>query len=149
VTANPLPSPKYGGGDLTYLTNGVKGANDYKVHWLGWEARDFSLDTDLGSAQRPVSIEMSTLYDPKSWIFHPASVACLVSEDNKAWKSLGTITVAGDQKKEDVTKTYDFKPGGIPVRYVKFKVKGTIHNPKWHPSAGGASWVFVDEIVVK
>lgn len=149
VNANPLPSPKYGGGDLTYLTNGVKGANDYKVHWLGWEAQDFRLDTDLGIAQRPVSIEMSTLYDPKSWIFHPASVSCSVSEDGKAFKSIGTITVAGDQKKEEVTRTYTFKPGQVPARFVRFDVKGTIHNPKWHPSAGGPSWVFVDEIVVK
>ncbi len=149
VTANPLPSTKYGGGDLTYLTNGVKGANDYKVHWLGWEAQDFSLDTDLGTAQRPVSIEMSTLYDPKSWILHPVSVSCSVSEDGKTYKSIGTIAVTGDQQKEDVTRTFTFKPGSVPVRYIKFNVKGTIHLPKWHPSAGGASWVFVDEIVVK
>jgi len=149
VTANPMPSPKYGGGDLAYLTNGVKGANDFKVHWLGWEAQDFRLDTDLGIAQRPVSIEMSTLYDPKSWIFHPASVTCLVSEDGKAFKSLGTIVVGGDQKKDEVTRTFAFKPGQNSVRYVRFEVKGTIHNPGWHPSAGGASWVFVDEIVVK
>jgi len=149
VTANPLPSPKYGGGDLAYLTNGVRGANDFKVHWLGWEAQDFSLDTDLGTAQRPVSIEMSTLYDPKSWIFHPASVTCLVSEDQKTYKTLGTIDVKGDQQKDEVTKTFSFKPNDISVRYVRFEVKGTKANPKWHPSAGGASWVFVDEVVVR
>jgi hypothetical protein len=149
VTANPLPSSKYGGGDLAYLTNGVRGANDFKVHWLGWEAQDFKLDTDLGGAQRPVSIEMSTLYDPKSWIFHPASVSCSVSENGKAYKSLGTIAVAGDQKKEDVTRTYSFKPGTDPVRYIRFDVKGAMKNPKWHPSAGRPCWVFVDEIVVK
>lgn len=149
VTANPLPSSKYGGGDLAYLTNGVKGANDYKVHWLGWESRDFRMDTDLGTAQRTVSIEMSTLYDPKSWIFHPASVTCQVSVDGKTFKPLGTIKVTGDQQKEEVTKTFAFKPDESPVRFVQFDVKGTIHNPKWHPSAGGASWVFVDEIVVQ
>lgn len=149
VTANPVPSIKFGGGDLTYLTNGVRGASDFKVHWLGWEGQDFSLDTDLGAVQRPVSIEISTLYDPKSWIFHPASVSCSVSEDGKTYKSLGKITVAGDQVKEEVTKTFAFKPGQIPVRQVRFDVRGTIRNPKWHPSAGGTSWVFVDEIVVK
>jgi hypothetical protein len=149
VTANPLPSPKYGGGDLAYLTNGVRGANDFKVHWLGWEAQDFKLDADLGTTQKPVSIEMSTLYDPKSWIFHPASVSCSVSEDRKAFKSLGTTAIAGDQMKEEVTKTFTFKPGQNPIRFVRFDVKGTIRNPKWHPSTGGASWVFVDEVVVK
>ena len=149
VTAYPLPSPKYGGGDLAYLTNGVHGANDYKVHWLGWESRDFNLDTDLGTAQRPVSIEMSTLYDPKSWIFHPEAVSCSVSEDGKSYQPVGTITIPGDQQKEEVTRTFNFKPGEIPVRFVRFAVKGLKANPKWHPSAGGASWVFVDEVVVK
>ena len=149
VTATPLPSPKYGGGDLTYLTNGVRGANDYKVHWLGWEGQDFSLDTDLGTVQSRASIEISTLYDPKSWILHPASISCSVSEDGKSFKSIGIMTVAGDQKKEEVTRTFAFKPGSTPVRFIKFNVKGTINLPKWHPSAGGASWVFVDEIVVK
>ena len=31
----------------------------------------------------------------------------------------------------------------------KFEVKGTIHLFDWHPSAGGDSWVFIDEIVVR
>ncbi len=149
VTANPLPSPKYGGGDLAYLTNGVKGANDYKVHWLGWEGQNFTLGTDLGEVCKPTSIEVSTLYDPKSWIFHPAAVSCLVSLDNKQWKHIGTITVTGDQKKEEVTRTFTFNPNGSPLRYVRFELKGTLKNPKWHPSAGGPSWVFVDEMVVK
>ncbi len=149
VTADPLPAPKYGGGDLSYLTNGVRGANDFKVHWLGWEAQDFKLETDLGAAQQPVSIELSTLYDPKSWILHPASVSCSVSEDNATWKSLGTIVVEGDQKTEAVTRTFTFKPGPGSVRFVKFEVKGLKANPKWHPSAGGPCWTFVDEIVVK
>jgi hypothetical protein len=149
VTAAPMPSAKYGGGDLAYLTNGVRGANDYKVHWLGWEAQDFTLDADLGAVQKPASIQLSSLYDPKSWIIHPAGVACAVSEDGRNFKQIGNIEVKGDQQKEEVTKTYSFNPGGEPVRYIRITVKGTKALPKWHPSAGGASWVFIDEIVVK
>jgi hypothetical protein len=149
VTAAPMPSAKYGGGDLAYLTNGVRGANDYKVHWLGWEAQDFTINADLGAVQKPTSIQVSSLYDPKSWIIHPAGVACSVSEDGRNFKQIGNIEVKGDQQKEEVTKTYSFNPGGEPVRYIRITVKGTKALPKWHPSAGGASWVFIDEIVVK
>jgi hypothetical protein len=35
------------------------------------------------------------------------------------------------------------------VRYVRFRVEGTKRLPAWHTSAGGLSWVFVDEIVVR
>ena len=32
VKAEPSASPKYSSGDVSYLTNGVNGANDYKIH---------------------------------------------------------------------------------------------------------------------
>jgi hypothetical protein len=148
VVANPLPSTSYGGGDLSFLTNGLRGANDRKIHWLGWEGQDFSLDLDLGSIQNPESVEVNSYYFPNRWIFHPASVSCSVSADGKIYKPIGTITVTGDQKKEDPIRAFTFKPGKIPVQFVRLMVKGTRVNPKWHPSAGGASWVFLDEIVV-
>ncbi len=149
VTAEPMPSDKYSSGDINYLTNGVRGASDYKVHWLGWEAKDFSITLDLGSVQNPDTIQVSSLYDPKSWIFHPASVNCQISSDGNNYLSIGTSSPGFDQKKEEVTRVYQFKPAKRPLRYVKFKISGTMKNPKWHPSAGGASWVFLDELIVR
>ena len=41
-------------------------------------------------------------------------------------------------------------PGSFAAaRYVRFFIEGTKHLPDWHASAGGLSWVFVDEIVVR
>jgi hypothetical protein len=148
VTAKPMPSVKYSKGDISYLTNGVQGASDYKVHWLGWEAEDFEIVLDLKETTQADSILIGSLYDPKSWIFHPASVTCFISEDGDNYAKIGTILVEGDQKTEPVTRSFSFRPGK-DFRYIKFKVKGTIANPRWHPSAGGKSWVFIDEIVVK
>lgn len=149
VTASPLPSSKYGNGDLTTLTNGVQGANDYKVHWLGWEARDFQLTLDLEKTVTPKSIRLGTLYDPKSWILHPVKVSCETSADGITWFDKGTILVEGDQKKEEVTRTFRFENDLGALRYVRFSITGTRTLPVWHPSAGGDSWVFVDEIVVE
>jgi hypothetical protein len=36
-----------------------------------------------------------------------------------------------------------------PIRYVRFRVEGPKRLPAWHASAGGLSWVFIDEIVVR
>lgn len=149
VTAEPLPAAKYGEGNLSLLTNGVKGANDYKAHWLGWEARDFILTLDLGSVMEAKDITISTLYDPKSWILHPVSVTCLVSADGKQFREIGKLIVVGDQRNEDVTRDFHFINPSGKARYVKFSVVGTKALPAWHPSAGGDSWVFVDEIVVR
>ncbi len=149
TTANPAPSPKYSNADLAILTNGVQGANDYKAHWLGWEAQDFDLVLDLETAKQPKSIQISTLYDPKSWILHPKSVTCSISEDGVTYRLLETQTIEGDQRKENVTHNFSFDKNIGTCRYVKFEVKGTKKLFNWHPSAGGGSWVFVDEVVVR
>ncbi len=149
VTASPLPSAKYSDGDLSFLTNGVRGANDFKVHWLGWESADFSLVLDLEDQVAASGIEISTLWDPKSWILHPVSVSCFVSENGSDYKFVEKLDIAGDQQREEVNHLFTFNTTNMKYRFVKFDVKGTIRLFNWHPSAGGGSWVFVDEIVVK
>lgn len=149
VTAVPASSPKYSNADLSVLTNGVQGASDYKAHWLGWEAKDVELVLDLQTVQSYQSIKISSLYDPKSWILHPKSVSCLVSEDGINYRLINTLTIEGEQRKETVTHNFVFNQQLGKFRYVKFDIKGTKKLFNWHPSAGGGSWVFIDEIVVR
>ncbi len=131
------------------LTNGVRGASDFKVHWLGWEAKNFSLVLDLEDPVIASTIEISTLWDQKSWILHPASVTCYVSEDGVSYQLIEKLEVAGDQRKEEVQKLFGFTAPDTKIRFVKFEFEGTLRLPNWHLSAGGGSWVFVDEIVVR
>lgn len=149
VISNEAPSPHYSKGDLAYLTNGVRGDSNYKVHWLGWNGIDFSLTLDLEKAVQAKTIEISSLWDAKSWILHPASIRCLVSENGKDFTEVGNILTEGNQEKADVNKVFSFKASEKNIRYIKFEVKGTKQLPEWHPSAGSKSWVFIDEIVVK
>jgi hypothetical protein len=149
VTANPPPSPKYGRGNLAMLTDGVRGANDFTVHWLGWEAIDFDVALDLGAPTNTRGASLSTLYNPKSWILHPRRITCSVSADGERFQEIQTLTVDGDQRKEEVTRLFEFTWAIPQVRYIRFHVEGTKQLPAWHPSAGGGSWVFIDEIVVR
>lgn len=149
ITANPMPSSKYSNADLSILTNGVQGANDFKAHWLGWEAQDFELVLDLQKATQYQSIQISTLYDPKSWILHPQSVSCSVSEDGLSYRLIDTQRIEGEQRNENVTHEFVFNKNLGSFRYVKFEIIGTKKLFNWHPSAGGGSWVFVDEIIVR
>ncbi len=149
VAATPPPARKYGKGDVALLTNGVRGANDFKVHWLGWEGLDFDLTVDLGTATAAHEVSIGTLYDPHSWILHPRRITCSVSADGVEFRDAGSQSVEGDQRKEDVTRTFTFAPPAGAIRFVRFHVEGTKQLPAWHASAGGTSWVFVDEIVVR
>jgi hypothetical protein len=72
----------------------------------------------------------------------------MVSEDGASFKPLGTENVGFDQRSEEIIRIYQFMPAKKPVRFVRFDIIGTKHNPAWHASAGGDSWVFLDEIIV-
>ncbi len=156
VDSDPPPSTKYANGNLAVLTNGVRGANDFKVHWLGWEGVDLTVTLDLEKAQEVREISLSTLSDQRSWILHPESVRCSVSADNASFRDIGEIEMRGDHRDEEVVRPFAWKAGELVkpedfegVRFVRFRIEGTKRLPEWHPSAGGASWVFVDEIVVR
>jgi hypothetical protein len=155
VEATPPPSPKYAKGDLAVLTNGVRGAGDYKVHWLGWEGVDFTLTLDLGRPVPAREISLSTLSDFHSWILHPDRIACSISPDGASYRDVGTRSLAGGHQGEEPVRAFSWTedmadPASFgPVRFVRFRVEGTKHLPDWHVSAGGLSWVFIDEIVVR
>jgi len=155
VEAAPQPSPKYANGDLAILTNGVRGASDFKVHWLGWEGVDFTLTIDLGQPVAAREISLSTLSDERSWILHPDRVTCSISSDGVSFRNVATMAPGGNHQREEVIRAFSWtEPMTGPdsfagVRYVRFFIEGPKHLPDWHASAGGLSWVFVDEIVVR
>lgn len=149
VISLPNPSPLYSEGNISTITNGVRGDSEYKIHWLGWHGVDFSLVLDLEQVVSNKTIKLSSLYSPKSWILHPSRVECLVSKDGSNYISVGNVEIGDIQKYEDIIKEYFFSPKDIDYRYVKFEIKGTKALPSWHPSEGGTSWVFLDEIIVE
>lgn len=149
VVSEPMPSPSYCEGNMDAITNGVRGDSEFKIHWLGWQGVDFSLVLDLQKEISDKTIKLSSLYCPKSWILHPQKVECFVSNEGKDYKKIGEFEVGNIQKEEEVIREYIFKPKDINYRYVKFEIKGTKKLPSWHPSEGGTSWVFLDEIIVE
>lgn len=146
VTVTPAPAAKYSGGDPMVLTNGVQGAHDFNVHWLGWWGEDAQITVDLEEVATPTTINIGTLWDGKSWILHPATVTCLVSEDGDHFRNIGTQKVRGDQQTEATTRKFAFACSGASIRYIRFEIKGAGPLPRWHASEGEPSWFFVDEI---
>ena len=133
----------------------MRGASDFKVHWLGWEGVDFILTVDLGKPIEVREILLSTLSDERSWILHPDKVTCSISSDGASFREVGTVAADGGHQGEEIVRGYVWtEPMTGPdsfawVRYVRFLIEGTKHLPDWHTSAGGLFWVFVDEVVVR
>lgn len=149
VVSSPSPSPLYSEGNISTITNGVRGDSEFKIHWLGWHGVDFELVLDLEDIVKNKTIKLSSLYFPKSWILHPNSVECFVSQDSLDYVYVGKVEIGNIQKYEKIIREYKFSYDNNEFRYVKFKIKSTKELPPWHPSEKGKSWVFLDEIVVE
>ena len=149
ITADPSPSPKYGRGDISLLTNGVHGSTDFGIQWLGWEGIDFEIVLDLGSPAVCHEVATNSLSVQRSWILHPTSISCEVSTDGLTFAPVGTDRVQDDPRAEPLFHEFKFGLPNTPVRFVKLHVIGTKTLPSWHPGAGGKSWVFLDEVVVR
>ncbi len=149
VSCQPNSDPKYTGMGSQLLTNGVRGTEDYKINWLGWEAIDAEIIVDLDSVRKINEINISTLHKPDVWILHPVSIVCLLSND-------GINYVYADEKKPDPElrekldiNTFNFQLKDTKTRFIKLKLTNLKNLPQWHAYKGNKSWIFVDEIIVK
>ncbi|HVP06996.1 MAG TPA: DUF4838 domain-containing protein, partial [Candidatus Acidoferrum sp.] len=148
VLAQPA-SPKYHNGDQSALTDGLKGWNDYHVHWLGFEGEDMDATIDLGSVQKVSSIGTDFLQDVNSWVFMPFSVTFSASEDGKTFEALGEVkdTIPADRDGPIVAPfSISFSP--VDARYVRVQATSLKTCPTWHKGSGGLAWIFIDEITV-
>lgn len=149
VSVDVAPSPKYGSGSLSMLTDDIAGDTDFHYHWLGWENARATLALDLGSVQPIHQIQVSSLYKPASWILHPRAITCSVSTDGVYFEKKQVLTVEGDQKKEAGIRSFVFDRIAGRWRYIRLFVEGAGVLFDWHPNAGNDAWMFLDEIQVK
>lgn len=149
ANCNPPSDPRYTGMGNRLLTNGVRGSEDYKINWLGWEAKDVVIEVDMDSIIQLNEIQISTLHLPDVWILHPVKINCKYSADGKNYYSLGEIKSDTTLKYKTDIYNFSFKANKQKIRYLKFEITATKYLPDWHAYKGNKSWVFVDEIIAK
>ncbi len=136
-------SANYDGGGDYGLTNGV-----FEL-WQGFEKHDVDFVLDLGSVMEVSKISSNWFYDIADWVLRPLYVSYEYSIDGENYELLNK-KVIGNPKGEyakgiiKVEKALD----KVKMRYIRVRAKNEGVNPKWHSNAGGASWLFVDEVVV-
>lgn len=145
--ANPASS-EYPGNGTNPLTDGVFGSSTFNDgKWQGTLAKDFEVTFDLGAAQAVRKVEVGVLRSVSDWILPPKSVSVLTSKDGVTFSphlSEQPLPVKGPEKPEVVRLTA--KVDEKEVRYVRVVAKNGGPLPAWHPGAGKAAWVFLDEV---
>jgi len=149
-TARPC-ADRYNGGGPDALVNGIRGSNEFRDgNWQGFEARDLETVIDLGESTTIRRIGLGCLQQANSWIFMPLRVDYAVSVDGADFVSIGRVDNSTSPKEADVVLdefTLEFEP--TEIRYLRVIAINRNTCPEWHYAAGGAAWIFVDEIIVE
>jgi len=126
-----------------------EGSLDFKDgHWVGYFGSSLNTIIDIGNVKTVNNISFNCLEDVGSWILYPKNVTVYTSSSKKGkYKKIGDLDIerkgqGGDAELKKVTIN-------IPetkARYFKIQIQNHKKLPKWHPSAGNPSWLFVDEV---
>ena len=131
------------------LIDYLRGTGSYRTgSWQGFR-EDLEAIIDLGSVKPINYLAIGFLQDIKSWIFYPPQVEFLVSEDGQNFKSVALISnTFSDQEYGSFHQDFSAKVTQ-QARYIKVKAKNYGLCPEWHLGAGGTTWLFTDELIIK
>ncbi|SFI53591.1 GH92 family glycosyl hydrolase [Halpernia frigidisoli] len=144
-------NPQYSAGGADALIDGIYGDENWKKgEWQGYQSQDFEAIIDLKQTKKITEISADFLQDSRSWIMMPTKIDYYVSNNNKEFFLIKSITTDIDPKHNDVlTKKYTAEIFPTEARYVKIKAYNFGKLPEWHQGFGGDAFIFIDEIEVK
>ena len=132
------------------LTDGIRGSHDYDYNWLSFPGKDLEVVIDLEEVKQVRRIE-SAYYQYGFWLrLLPKKVEYFVSTDGKEYVLAGSVNNTlpidqyGGHQRDFIS---EFAPR--EARYIKVKAHTIGNTPEWHPGAGRAANMLIDEIVVE
>ncbi len=105
---------------------------------------------DLGEVRAVHAVGASFLQDMRSWIMMPRELVVEVSVDGTSWHEAGRVGHQVPEREEGVfRRDFTVELDGLEIQAVRFYAAGYGPLPEWHLGAGGPSFIFVDELIVK
>lgn len=144
-------SPNYKAGGKLALVDGKNGSPDFTDgRWQGFEGKDMEVVIDIGREMPVWRITASFLQSLSVWIFHPVEISFSISSNGEDYRMMGIIDNFPDRATiNDGVKYFETLVYGAPARYIRVKAKSMGLCPPWHHGAGGAAWLFADEVIVE
>ena len=151
LTFSRNPHRKYSEGAPANLMDGVRGPKVFKsIEWTAWHGKPVDLLIDMSETQPYSSVTLGMLTDKPSHIFFPTKIAVAVSEDGENYTEVAVQEYEPEGKDDpDGTKDLTVSFAETSARYLKVTVEPTAAMPQWHHKAGGATFIFMDEIIVR
>lgn len=143
---------KYNKGGIYGMTDGITGSMNFADGtWMGWWGEDVNFFVDLGFQKEINFIQINFMQQVQSWILLPNKVEFFISDDMKNWKQIASLS-HNISEKNTTPQVYQFSyqlPETIKASYLKVNAVNFGQLPAWHIGAGGNSWLFADELIVR
>ncbi len=150
VSIKSTYSRQYTGGGPIGLIDGLRGTTNFASgEWQGYQDQDFEAVIDLKREQEITKLGAGFLQVARSWIWMPTMVEFEVSSDGVNY--IPAAKIKTDFPEREMTHTirdYVREIEPVNARYVRIKATNLGVIPDWHPGAGFAAYIFVDEIFI-
>lgn len=144
VTLRKPPSTSYNTGGALTLVDGITGRSPWTgAEWLGWWGDTMDVIVDLGSKDTIHSVNLVTLQDEGSWIYHPRAIEVLLSDDGMNFTPVdpeSILNVPSSDWSQFTPRT------GRYVRVIAYPARSI---PDGKPGGGNPPWLFVSEIRIE
>ena len=136
-------------GDNTLIDH-LRGGKNYRTgNWQGYR-EDVEVIVNLGEVRNINTLALGCLQDIRSWIFYPKQVKYWISTDGKIFDYAGEVkTTFADNIEGSFTNDYSLNVNNLEAKYIKIKAENYGVCPNWHLGAGGVTWIFIDEVIIK
>ncbi|WP_455586766.1 glycoside hydrolase family 20 protein [Bacteroides sp.] len=135
------------------LTNGVRGSlKQTDFEWASWEKSDrvtFTVDLQKKEILNTFTLGCITNYGMA--IHKPASIKVEVSDDNRKFRTAGTLSFTPEEifREGNFVEDVSLKMGGIQGRYIRVTAQGPGVCPDSHVRPGQESRVMFDEMIIE
>jgi len=144
------PSWKYPANGIKTLTDGLRGDEDYRFNWLGFEGEDMEVVLDLGEITTIKKVSADFLQVILSWVFLPQQIEVSISDDGNNFKNVSIVKNTESLEKDGAfIQTFYAEFAPVQTRYIKVKADNIEICPDWHIGHPLEAWIFTDEIVVE
>lgn len=148
---SPSAHRSYTASGPSTLVDGLLGSESHHDRlWLGWDGVDAVIDLDLGEARTIREAGLHCMHSMRSWIMLPKEVKVEGSLDGASYFPIGTATHSvPDRESAIVLQWMTVKTQPVKVRHLRIRAVNHGRLPAWHLGAGGDSFIFADEVVVR
>jgi hexosaminidase len=150
VDLTPDPMPEYAAsGPLTLVDGERGGAGSPSEHWLGFEGEDVEVLVDLGGPRTISSVSAGFLRDQRRWVFLPSAVEISLGAQPDRMKTVYRKDLPVQPQEEPAVVDVGKRFAPVRARFLRVRARNIGPCPPWHSGAGGKSWIFIDEILLR